>query len=695
MASEASSAELNAVLRDFLENDVNYRSHAAWARELGVSPSAVSQWASGKTIPKPNRLREIIQKANNDGAARRYAAVARLPGNDWFRQRLGADSLERYVSKGIRQQVLKLVEDMDGDEQLQAVFDATKLIAADRTDGGEADWGDLQCRAAQVMEELGASSVTVYLSRHHLYNDQQLIAHAGLQFAQVQRGPRMARQEDAPRYSTNPVFCSMPDQRPWRLPTKLPSKVGFQELYESFVDREHVNSYVRLHVGGDSSDQCIVFANYREFRTFDDDAEKAHIERVLLKLAIRARGHRLSLTAHEREALRGANTAVADLCHKLEEWVSNTSQTVPHRYWLEAGATMVRALASAFGLGTPGEHFEARLFLPCDRKANSLGSVPIALINRPATVDSVLRCNVGIGLSVWAHLRQRVLWLESVKDSAFQTLCTPEERSLESVLVIPVFSASRLVAVLHLGWRSRLTQSRIGSLLRPLALAVEQMLTRLESFALQSVHSLLRAPEPKSRSHVVKMTKHHFGLQGCDAWLMHSVGHRVERATRWLASSYARSQVGDGPRDRGWSNYVVSHDTCVFISDNEGLEFNDNDGTWAAAERNGAPQSPNAAWTSLGVTSELGIPIQWGSHRGVLWMKLGRGERPDPYFMNAVLAFRAIAGRILSDEFSETLAAPASNVGASAPSDSGPRSDEHVPLSVAPSRGAARAPVSK
>jgi transcriptional regulator with XRE-family HTH domain len=55
-----------SALRKLLDSQKDRLSHAHWADVLGVSPAAVSQWLSDKTVPSPEYLRDILSVVERD-----------------------------------------------------------------------------------------------------------------------------------------------------------------------------------------------------------------------------------------------------------------------------------------------------------------------------------------------------------------------------------------------------------------------------------------------------------------------------------------------------------------------------------------------------------------------------------------------------------------------------------------------------
>ncbi|MBX2802540.1 MAG: GAF domain-containing protein, partial [Myxococcales bacterium] len=319
----------------------------------------------------------------------------------------------------------------------------------------------------------------------------------------------------------------------------------------------------------------------------------------------------------------------------------------------------LQALSDQLALTAHGKRPTATVHVPCNRRITHIVAVPILEDPGAETSLECLEREKGIGLPLWASLRKRTLWIRDLHASPFWNLATQREQQFTSLLVIPTFQADRLVAVIQLAWRE--PHDIDHAVLRPLAMATNQMMAKLESFARQSLTTLwgclTQRVEDASRHEFFDIASRHFGVRDCDIWRVAS-DHK-ERLTFELEGSTYGEQPGS-PRHNGWSAYVHTHGTHVYITrspTNEPnvYEWDEDIGTWGSPRHDERPSSVNEVLTTLGVDAELGVPLSWGEARGVLWLKFQANATcdprihhpPGPHLMFAVRLFARSASRTM------------------------------------------------
>ena len=675
--SESADFPFPRALRGVLRNDPVHRKQRHWATFLNVSASAVSQWLSGRTIPRPDRLHLILEHAREVGNPQsdELHEVVGRPAQHVLPPSLQAglgqvESLQEYALRGVRVEICRLVDRIDDEALGPLLLNARALVGGERRGNGLSRqprmhrWDALAKRASQTQAELQASSVTVYLSDPCYAGDYVLAAESGLEYPEAITGPWMARVKElyAPQRGLDGDYVTDPAPREvspsevtgHSVPPLLPVGPHARSLYAPLLARERIRSYareIRVDVAGRT---CIVFANYRTRRQFGE--ETPGLRSALHKLAGFAEAHRDELLAELHGWARTSRKLVADLTARLEQ-PADDAGAVSQRAWSQHLWWLLQELRDRFGLAS---HHEPciRLFVPSKRVHGSL--VEVAHYDTPGRFEplEVIHPDDGRSLVLWVSLRRRVLWIEDVPTSPFRCLCTDREADHRSLLVIPLFQSDRLLGVIQMGWAAPQPLDR--GMLRPIAVAADRMMAKIESFRRQCLTSLwdqLTKGAPLGLADIVELARAHFGLRDCDLWSATAAAAPSSWSFRLLESTYGE-QADHAPREsEGWSAYVVRHQVCVFVAlrpasaDPEGVEWIASERIWSRP-RFLAPSRVNDAVHALHVGAELGVPITWqGGGGGVLWLKFARpdseslddaasyGFPPDPHMMTAVRLF--------------------------------------------------------
>ena len=108
--------------------DGTARSRADWAEALEVSKPAISQWLTGKSIPKPEHLASIVGIVRGDPKVSketkaRVNDLLTAPVSELFAEPPGyiGPTLAHYLVKPVREVALKMLDGLEPGQQYEAL----------------------------------------------------------------------------------------------------------------------------------------------------------------------------------------------------------------------------------------------------------------------------------------------------------------------------------------------------------------------------------------------------------------------------------------------------------------------------------------------------------------------------------------------------------------------------------------------
>jgi transcriptional regulator with XRE-family HTH domain len=117
--------------------DGTAKSRAEWAEALEVSKPAISQWLTGKTIPRPEHLAAIVGIIRSDPKVSketkaRVGELLTAPTSELFSKPPGyiGPTLSHYMVKPVREVALKMLDELEPGQQYEAL---TELAERCRT----------------------------------------------------------------------------------------------------------------------------------------------------------------------------------------------------------------------------------------------------------------------------------------------------------------------------------------------------------------------------------------------------------------------------------------------------------------------------------------------------------------------------------------------------------------------------------
>jgi transcriptional regulator with XRE-family HTH domain len=105
-------------------------SRSEWASTLGVSKPAISQWVTGKTIPRPEHLAAIVGTVREDRRAgpemrARVGELLNAPASELFEKPPAyvGPTLAHYLIKPVREAALKMVNALEPGQQYELLME--------------------------------------------------------------------------------------------------------------------------------------------------------------------------------------------------------------------------------------------------------------------------------------------------------------------------------------------------------------------------------------------------------------------------------------------------------------------------------------------------------------------------------------------------------------------------------------------
>jgi len=138
-------------LRNLLEHPGGY-SKQEWARVLGVTPSAISNWLGDKNVPRPSTLRSIIEITTlryGPEFVSNFLAIASLPARSVspLGERM-APTVAHYMVEPLRDGFLRILQTVPPTKQEEVLLD-----------GAEQCLSHLRHQAAQTVSPMKTASI--------------------------------------------------------------------------------------------------------------------------------------------------------------------------------------------------------------------------------------------------------------------------------------------------------------------------------------------------------------------------------------------------------------------------------------------------------------------------------------------------------------------------------------------------------
>ena len=628
-----------------------------WAEFLGISESAISQWISDKTLPRPEHLRKIVRFLEDSDEippepVRDFREVCSLPAQRVSRlsARLGEDrTFDQYMLRPLHsalQQTLSTLPAAQQERVLLAANEAARCALLYDTVGDTSSSRLLEvmeARTAQACTELGASSICFYIADPLFEGDFLLALKAGVRYPEPLEGPRFPLKTMALSRFEEPhsFFKDARSARPLRedcTDEEVKQLITRNLLYGDFIERERVHSCARLQHIENGRLSCVLFVNYTSQEEFQGP----------LRTKIRGFFDELvSVLPELTAALR------------IEPW-GEELRTLPialQRFLAERKDRGREALRR--GLEVIIQRILETLGLD---SVDTLGSVHIfereTRILRPAALVShnpiegalpVLRVNDGEGLISWAALRRRAIMVNDLEVSEFRSIYRPIRQDIRSELAIPMFAGSDIVAVLNL--ESIHPNAFSERIIRPIAWAASQMAVVWQNFLLRKYSDILeglldavdRNSEQSLRG-IAEVAGRELGFARCDIL-------RYDNDRREFTGLGTNAPAA-WPRPGGWTHYVAQRGLPIFVNEIQSrLDFRAfewNGRNWWAIE-SGAPKDINPRNLSLGFKAALGVPLIVNEVCvGVLWLKFEEAQHPpEPTMLRMIEVFARRASPIV------------------------------------------------
>lgn len=652
---------LVAVGFDSLLGKTNVLSRAQWAEFLHISESAISQWVSDKTLPRPEHLRKIIRFLQDsddvpEEPMRRFFEVSALPAQQVtpLYKRFGEDrTLDQYMLRPLRSALQKALSGLSAAKQEEILLAANLSAQLAASGNSQAEprkqtlLGTMEARATEALAELGASSICFFVADPLFEGDFRLVLKPGVRYPEPLEGPRFPLKTKAlSKFQDAEWFCrDAQSARPLReedVNDEIRKLIRKSPLYGDFIEREEVKSCARLQYQQDDRLECVLFINYSSHENFEEPAQAAI--RALFEELLE---FRQELTAVFRAEPWGdqLRTLPIALQHFLAEHKDEGRQAL--KRGLEV---IIERVLKAFGLDPRDTLGTIHVF---DREKRLLRHAA-QITQRPVRRElSVLEVSEGEGLIAWAALRRRTILVRDVRTSPFKEIYQQLSEDTRSELAIPMFAGAELVAVLNL--ESMHPDAFSEQIVRPIAWAASQMAVVWQNFLLRKYDDMLEGlldaidRDPKrSLQKIAEVAARELGFARCDIWRYDSANNIFTE----VGANHGGMNPDLSPRAAGWSHYIVDHGFPVFLSDIRSLrdfaaqEWNGR--RWQPIET-GAPSEINRVSLGLGVVAELGVPVALGSSRvGVLWLKFDTAQSlPEPSVLRAIEVFAGRAGPIV------------------------------------------------
>jgi GAF domain-containing protein len=431
-------------------------------------------------------------------------------------------------------------------------------------------------------------------------------------------------------------------------------------LFGDFIEREGIQSSVRLLHKANGSIEAVLFVNFAETREFDDslkDSLRDLLMELVRNLPTLCDELRKSETNTIVQAIRILPPTPVDLLSQLSEWDASLEN-----YFHSLLKVVIQALEIESGTAFGTIHLY-------DRKTETLR--PVAYFGektQEAQSTQPLSILTGEGIISWVAIRRKALLITDLENSEFKKIHFRINEGARSEVAIPMMAGEELIGVLNLEafrpnffqpscvrslWfaanraameYSLSQQARLNSRLKDLGDGLLELCGQAVgegtgNFSLDKL-ALLAATQ-------LEATR-------CDIW------HYDKDSNKFELAGISNSECTPAPpRLNGWSKHIRRSRQPVWINEIKAdTEFKIcywNEGAWDQKPQDlDTPSSINSSVAEQGVGSLLGIPIEVrGQCIGVAWLEYDNTTEIPPQngIMRVASGFAAHAGLVI--EFSQ------------------------------------------
>jgi GAF domain-containing protein/predicted DNA-binding transcriptional regulator AlpA len=660
--SEVKSQSPFAMALAAILDDTQIFTRRQWAEFLDISESAISQWVTDKTLPRPEHLRKIVRfLQDSDGVPPEllfgFSEVCALPARQVspLSARLGEDrTFDQYMLRPLRNALQSTLSALPAAQQEQVLLAANEaarhaLVGNPVDKSRSARLLDaMEERTAAACVELGATSICFYVADPLFEGDFLLALKAGVRYPEPLAGPRFPLKTRAlSRFEeVQSFFKDARSARPLRadcIDTEVSQLIARNQLYGDFIEREGVRSCARLQHTERDRLACVLFVNYtiqEEFRESTRTKIGSFFDELVSVLPDITAAYRVEPWGEELRTLPIA----------LQQFLAEHKDR--GREALKRGLEIIiERILETLGLDPADTLGSVHVFESDTRVLR-----PAALVSRRPVAGAlpVLRVSDGEGLLSWAALRRRAIMVNDLETSPFRTIYKPISKDIRSELAIPMFAGSEIVAVLNLeSVHPNVFSERV---LRPISWAASQMAVVWQNFLLRKYSDVLeglldavdRDPKRSLRS-IAEVAVRELGFARCDIWRFDNDRREFTGLGGADPSDVA---LAPWPRPSGWTFYVANRGVPIFVSEIQSrLDFNAfewNGRNWQALQY-GAPKEINPKNLSLGFKAALGVPLTSnGLCVGVLWLKFEEAQHPpEPSLLRTIEVFARRASPIV------------------------------------------------
>jgi putative methionine-R-sulfoxide reductase with GAF domain len=412
------------------------------------------------------------------------------------------------------------------------------------------------------------------------------------------------------------------------------------KLFGSFLERENVASFVRLHHRDNHGVAAVLFVNFAQRIEFAQPL-RAQLRALLRKL--------VDLLPEIDAELRQINPLPTN---KLTRILQSSHQLTDSSIeWNGYFQNILDASLAAFGVTAQTGFGTIHLFDPhagvLELVAHK-GDVDRKVLESVARSQSVF---AGEGVISWVALKRRSLLIENLPSSPFRRIHKSIKSGIRSELAVPMLFGNCLIGVLNL--ESTLPAAFSREYVRMIWYAVNQAALMYQTCQHEGetnrtlADALIRLSARDAADHgkgfstlneLARVASDNLHVEYVDIWRY----NKTMTPPRFDAagSSNPAFQHRDGPRPNGWSNYIRDTGWPVWIANIREAklapQYWDPDRcAWQVEPpKPDVPDTVNPDLALSGnVFSELGVPIadQHGQGCvGVMWLKFVEQENLVP-----------------------------------------------------------------